>query len=89
MLMKERLCTNGTLSRCTYSVLLLVALMSMAFSSTVLAQGQHGISFVKGCNPSVGLEVGDPVSCSWTIKNTDDTGNGGLNAAVNANNWRK
>jgi len=66
MLMKERLCTNGTLSRCTYSVLLLVALMSLAYSSTVLAQGQHGIGIVKGCQSPVviGQQIHSP-SQDW------------------------
>jgi len=74
MLTKERNCTNGTLSRCTYAILLLVALMSLAFSSTALAQGQHGIGIVKGCDSPV--VIGDPLYCDYTISNTLDTGDG-------------
>ena len=73
MLMKKTRCTNGTLSRCTYSVLLLVALMSMAFSSTALAQ-LHGIGIVKGCKSETA--VGAPYLCEYTILNTLDSGNG-------------
>jgi hypothetical protein len=79
MLMEERNCTNGTLSRCTYSILLLVALMSLAFSSTALAQGQHGIGLTKGCDSPV--VIGDPLFCEYTISNTLDTGNGTAGSA--------
>jgi len=74
MLVNEKLCTNGTSSCCTYAVLLLVALMSLAFSSTALAQGQHGIGLVKGCQSPV--VIGDPLFCAYTIINTVDTGDG-------------
>jgi hypothetical protein len=75
MLMKETLCTNGTVSRCTYSVLLLVALVvGMAFSGTLLAQGQHGITPTKGCESPV--VIGDPLICEYSVFNDADTGNG-------------
>ena len=74
MLLKKLKCTNGTLSRCTNLVLLLVALVSFAFSNSVLAQGQHGIGLVKGCvSPVI---VGNPLQCQYTISNTLDTGTG-------------
>ncbi len=77
MLMKEKFCTNGIISRCTYPILLLVALMSLAFSSTVLAQTatpKHGISIVKGCIGETA--VGDPMYCNYTIRNNVDEGDG-------------
>ena len=76
MLTKESNCTNGTLSRCTYSVLLLVALMSLAFSSALSAQdGDHGLGTAKGCSPST-INVGDAVLCRYALANNQDTGDG-------------
>jgi len=79
MLLKDKLCTKGALARCTYPILLLVALMSLAFSSTLLAQTatpKHGISIVKGC---VGVTaVGSPMLCNYTIRNNTDEGDGTL-----------
>jgi hypothetical protein len=81
MLTKESNCTNGTLSRCTYAILLLVALMSMAFSSTVLAQGVHGIGIAKGCQLAE-VQIGELVDCRYTLENNIDTGTGATDPLV-------
>jgi hypothetical protein len=79
MLNKEMHCTRGILSRCTYAVPLLVALASLAFSSTVLAQGFHGIGFTKGCDATIPTQIGQKVRCRYTIENNIDTGAGNTN----------
>ena len=55
--------------------LLMVAFTAMTFSSTLLAQGVHGITFLKGCESPT--EIGSPYLCRYGIANVGgDTGDG-------------
>ena len=59
--------------------LLMMAFVAMTFSSTVLAQGVHGITFLKGCTSPT--EIGAPYECRYGIGNVGgDTGNGGVDS---------
>jgi hypothetical protein len=53
--------------------LLMMAFVAMTFSSTVLAQGIHGITFSKGCDSPTA--IGSPYRCRYGIANIGgDTG---------------
>jgi hypothetical protein len=55
--------------------LLMMAFVAMTFSSTVLAQGFHGITFSKGCESPTA--IGAPYLCRYVIANAGgDTGDG-------------
>lgn len=51
MLMNETFCTNGTLSRCTFSMLL-IALMSLAFSNAYADEGRIQCDIKPGSDPN-------------------------------------
>ena len=74
MFVTEKLCTKGTVPRCSAVLLFLFVFVGMAFSTSALAQGQHGIGLTKGCQSPV--VIGDPLFCEYTIINNLDTGDG-------------
>src|SRR3989344_1339607 len=59
------------------SLTMLLSVATLVLSGKVYAQGLHGIAFSKGCESPIAY--GDPYTCTYSVANVVDTGDGAGN----------